>query len=332
MALRLAINGFGRIGRAAFKVALEHKDVEIVALNDLTDNETLAHLLKYDSVYGIYPHEIGHSEQGISVDGKEYTVLSEKDPSLLPWKELEVDVVIESTGHFRTKEKAHAHIDAGAKRVVISAPPKGGEVDTFVISVNDEQLKDQQIVSNASCTTNCIAPPVRVLHSAFGIKKAMMTTIHSYTADQNLVDGPHKDLRRARGAAINIVPTSTGAAIATTETIPELKGTFDGMAVRVPTPVGSLSDITMLMAKEVTVDEINNAFKQAAADSRYKGILMVTEDPIVSSDIIGNPHASIVDLTLTKVVGGDLAKVVAWYDNEWGYSHTLVKLALQMKR
>lgn len=332
MALRLAINGFGRIGRAAFKVALEKKDIEIVALNDLTDNETLAHLLKYDSVYGIYPHQVSYSDEDITVDGKKYRVLSEKDPSLLPWKELGVDVVIESTGHFRSKEKAQAHVDAGAKRVIISAPPKGGDVDTFVLSVNDELLKDQPIISNASCTTNCIAPPVRVLHSAFGIKKAMMTTIHSYTADQNLVDGPHKDLRRARAAAMNIVPTSTGAAIATTETVPDLKGKFDGMAVRVPTPVGSLSDLTMVMEKSVTVDEVNSAFKQAAADSRYKDILMVTDDPIVSSDIVGNPHASIVDLGLTKVVDGDLVKVVAWYDNEWGYSHTLVQLALQLNR
>ncbi len=331
MALRLAINGFGRIGRAAFKVALEKKDIEIVALNDLTDTPTLAHLLKYDSVYGIYDKEVSHSEQGIVVDGTEYRVMSEKDPSLLPWKELGVDVVIESTGHFRTREKAQAHIDAGAKRVLISAPPKGGDVDTFVISVNDELLKDQPIISNASCTTNCIAPAIRVLHTHFGIQKAMMTTIHSYTADQNLVDGPHKDLRRARAAAINIVPTSTGAAIATTETIPDLKGKFDGMAVRVPTPVGSLSDITVLLDKTVTADEINQAFTKAAADDRFKDVLMVTEDPVVSTDIIGNPHASIVDLSLTKVVDGNLAKVIAWYDNEWGYSHTLVQLALHTK-
>lgn len=330
MALKLAINGFGRIGRAAFKIALEHGGIDVVALNDLTDTKTLAHLLRYDTVYGKYAPEVTAKERSLVVAGKEYPVFAEKDPSKLPWRDLQVDVVIESTGHFVTKEKASAHLAAGAKHVVISAPAKGGDVDTFVMGVNQEKLKDQQIVSNASCTTNCIAPVAEVLHRSFGIAKAMMTTIHSYTADQNLVDGPHKDLRRARAAAQNIVPTTTGAAIATAETIPALKGVFDGLAVRVPTAVGSLADFSILMKKPVTVDEINAAFREAAESKRYKGVLEVTDEPIVSSDIIGNPHASIVDLSLTKVIDGDFVKVIAWYDNEWGYSNTLVRLCLEL--
>ncbi|MBI5037229.1 MAG: type I glyceraldehyde-3-phosphate dehydrogenase [Candidatus Kerfeldbacteria bacterium] len=330
MGIRIAINGFGRIGRAAFKVALEKKGVEVVALNDLTDTKTLAHLLQYDTAYGVFPKKVTHTDSAIVVEGKTYPVFSEKEPANLPWKKLKVDVVIESTGHFLSQEKAQLHIDAGAKRVVISAPPKGGEVQTFVMGVNSDALGNQTIVSNASCTTNCIAPAAQVLQEAFGIKKAMMTTIHSYTADQNLVDGPHKDLRRARAAAVNIVPTTTGAAIATAETIPALKGKFDGLAVRVPTLVGSLSDMTVLLNRTVTVDEVNEAFRKAAAESRFAGVMTVTEDPIVSSDIVGNPHASIIDLSLTKVVDGNLVKVIAWYDNEWGYSHTLVQLALEI--
>lgn len=330
MSLRLAINGFGRIGRAAFKVALEHPDVEVVALNDLTDTKTLAHLLQYDSVYGRLSRTVTHTVDSLVIDGATFRVFSEKDPAQLPWKELQVDVVIESTGHFLTQEKAMAHIQSGAKHVVISAPPKGGSVETFVMGVNTEALTGQQIVSNASCTTNCIAPAMQVLESEFGITKAMMTTIHSYTADQNLIDGPHKDLRLARAAAVNIVPTTTGAAIATAETIPTLKDKFDGLAVRVPTPVGSLSDITAVMARPITADEVNAAFKKAAASERFAGVLTVTEDPIVSSDIVGNPHASIIDLSLTKVVDGNLLKVIAWYDNEWGYSHTLIRLARQI--
>ncbi|MFH1235737.1 MAG: type I glyceraldehyde-3-phosphate dehydrogenase [Parcubacteria group bacterium] len=324
--IRLAINGFGRIGRAAFKIALETNDLEVVALNDLTDTKTLAHLLKYDSVYGKYDKDVSHSDSEIIVGGAKYPVYAEKEPENLPWKRLQVDVVIESTGHFVKDGKAAAHIRAGAKRVIISAPAKGGNVDTIVLGVNEEKLKGQELISNASCTTNCIAPVVKVLLKEFGIEKVMMTTIHSYTADQNLIDAPHKDLRRARAAAHNIVPTSTGAAIATAETIPELKGLFDGLALRVPTICGSLSDFVFILKKNVTKEEINAAFKKAAASPAYKGILEATEEPIVSSDIIGNPHSSIVDLSLTNVVGGNMVKVVAWYDNEMGYSYRLVEL------
>lgn len=324
MPTKIAINGFGRIGRAAFKIALANKALEVVALNDLTDTKTLAHLLKYDTVYNTYDHEVTYDDQYIIVDGQKYRVLAEKDPAKLPWKEFGVDVVIESTGRFVEKELAAAHLKAGAKRVVISAPAKGSGVDTFVVGVNDNKLSDQKIISNASCTTNCISPVVAVLHSRFGIKKATMTTIHSYTADQNLVDGPHKDLRRARAAAQNIVPTTTGAAVATTETIPELKGLFDGLSIRVPTAVVSLSDITAVMKKNVTAEAINESFIKAAKEPRFHGVLAVTNEQLVSSDFIGNPHATIVDLSLTKVIDGDLLKVVAWYDNEWGYSNTLI--------
>ncbi len=326
MPLRLAINGFGRIGRAAFKIALTKPGIEVVAINDLTDTATLAHLLQYDTVYGKYEKLVKSNDKSLLVEGKEYPVLAEKEPNKLPWKEYGVDVVIESTGRFVKQEQAALHLEAGAKRVVISAPAKGGGVDTFVIGVNDEKLKDQKVISNASCTTNCIAPVIEVVNRKFGIKKAMMTTIHSYTADQNLVDGPHKDLRRARAAAANIVPTSTGAAKATGETVPEVKGKFDGLSIRVPTPVVSISDITMVVNKPVTVEEVNAAFASAVADPRYQGVLDATDEELVSSDFIGNPHASIVDLSLTNVVDGDLLKVVAWYDNEWGYSNTLVRI------
>ncbi|PIS42825.1 MAG: type I glyceraldehyde-3-phosphate dehydrogenase [Candidatus Kerfeldbacteria bacterium CG08_land_8_20_14_0_20_40_16] len=327
--IKLAINGFGRIGRAAFKIALEREDIEIVALNDLTDNETLAHLLKYDTVYGTYPKEIKGTEEGIKVDGNLFRVWEEKEPEKLPWKDLGVDVVLECTGKFRKVEDAELHLKAGAKQVILSAPAKGEGVNSFVIGVNDEEFDSQKdkIVSNASCTTNSVAPVMKVLNEAFGVKKAMLTTIHSYTADQNLIDGPHKDLRRARAAAQNIVPTSTGAAKATGETIPDLKGKFDGMAVRVPTIDVSLSDLTVLLNKEVTEEEVNKEFKKAAKNSRYKGILAVTEEPLVSSDFIKNNHSTIVDLSLTKVVDKDLLKVIAWYDNEWGYACRLVELA-----
>ncbi|MFA5051621.1 MAG: type I glyceraldehyde-3-phosphate dehydrogenase [Patescibacteria group bacterium] len=326
MSIKLAINGFGRIGRAAFKIALTKPGIEVVAINDLTDTATLAHLLQYDTVYEKFGKLVKSTEKAIVVDGKEYPVLAEKEPAKLPWKEYGVDVVIESTGRFVKKELASAHLEAGAKRVVISAPAKGGGVDTFVLGVNDSQLKDQEIISNASCTTNCIAPVIEIVNRVFGIKKAMMTTVHSYTADQNLVDGPHKDLRRARAAAANIVPTSTGAAIATGETVPAVKGKFDGLSIRVPTPVVSLSDITMVVSRPVTKEEVNAAFIAAKEEKRYKEVLDVTQEKLVSSDFIGNPHASIVDLSLTNVVDGDLLKVVAWYDNEWGYSNTLVRI------
>ncbi len=329
--VKMAINGFGRIGRQAFKIALEKSEIEIVAINDLSGAEVLSKLLKYDSNYGKFPHEISFDDTHIIVDGKSYLVSSEKDPSLLPWKKLEVDVVIECTGRFTDSEKAGAHLAAGAKKVIISAPAKDeGMTKTFVLGVNGEDYSGESIISNASCTTNCIAPVAHVLETQFGIEKAMMTTIHSYTAEQNLVDGPppgghSNDLRRARAAAINIVPTTTGAAISATETIPSLKGMFDGMAIRVPTPVGSLTDFTMLLKKDVTVEDINNAFIKASTNPLYKDRLVVTDEQIVSSDIVGNPASAIVDLSLTKVVGGNLVKVIAWYDNEFGYSNRLVE-------
>lgn len=324
--IKVAINGFGRIGRAAFKIALEHKEIELVAVNDLSDNKTLAHLLKYDSVYGKFKYEIEADNQYLTVDGQKIRFLAVKEPTELPWKELGVDVVLECTGIFRTKEKAGAHLTAGAKKVILSAPGKDAEIKTFVIGVNEEKYNGEEIINNASCTTNCVAPVMAVIKEKWGIKKAMMTTIHSYTADQNLIDGSHKDLRRARSAAINIVPTSTGAAKATGETIPELKGKFDGLAVRVPTPVVSLSDFTILTEKPVTKEELNQAFKEAAKNPKFKNVLAVTEDPIVSTDLIGDPHSSIVDLSLTQVVDGDLVKVIAWYDNEWGYACRLVEM------
>ncbi len=330
--LKVAINGFGRIGRSAFKVALDHhkNEVDIVGINDLTDSKTLAHLLKYDTAYGVYQRKISSDEKNIIVDAKKYRVYAERDPANLPWGQLDVDVVIESTGRFTSREGSMGHIKAGAKRVVISAPVEGGEVSTYLIGVNAEEDKGhEQIINNASCTTYCIATVAAVMTEKFGVLKAMMTTIHSYTADQNLQDGPHKDLRRARAAAENIIPTSTGAAIATTETIPELKGLFDGMAIRVPTPIGSISDFTFLLKRKVSVEVINEAFKEAAAKPLYKEIIAVTEEPLVSSDIIGRTESAIVDLSLTQVVDGDLVKVFAWYDNELGYSHRLVEQVIR---
>ena len=330
--LKVAINGFGRIGRSAFKVALDnHKDeVEIVGINDLTDAATLAHLLKYDTAYGIYDKEVSSSGNNIVVEGKKYEVFAEKDPAALPWRERVVDVVIESTGRFADKEGSSGHIKAGAKRVVISAPAKGEGVGTYLIGVNaDKDDGSEQIINNASCTTNCIAPVAAIMNAKFGVAKALMTTIHSYTSDQNIQDGPHKDLRRARAAAANIVPTSTGAAIATTEAVPELKGLFDGQAIRVPTIVGSISDFTFLLKKKTTVEEVNKAFKEASATPLYKGILAASEEPLVSSDIVGRTESSIVDLPLTQVVDGDLVKVFAWYDNEMGYSHRLVEQVIR---
>lgn len=353
--IRIAINGFGRIGRSAFKIALTKPELEVVAINDLTDPAILAHLLRYDSSYGPYEKTVSsddkkekanpmimsagsiivHDGPDASVGtGKRYPVFSEKDPSMLPWKDLNVDVVLESTGRFITTELASAHVKAGAKKVIISAPAKDeGITPTFVIGVNHEQYKGEQVISNASCTTNCITPVIAILHSKFGIKKMMMSTIHSYTAEQNLVDGPppggkSSDLRRARAAAENIIPTSTGATIATTEALPELKGLLGGAAYRVPTPVGSLSDFTMILAKKVTVEEVNNAFIEMAKHPMWQNVLQVTREQIVSSDIVGNPHSAIVDLSLTQVVDGDMVKVVAWYDNEFGYSNRFVEQAI----
>ncbi len=326
--INIAINGFGRIGRTSARIILEkHKDINLVAVNDLTDNKTLAHLLKHDTQYREFNHKIEYDDEHLIIDGVKIKSFAEKDPSKLPWDELGVDVVLECTGFFTNEEGASGHIKAGARRVIISAPPKGA-MDTFVIGVNHDKLGDQEIISNASCTTNCVTPVAAVLQDVFGIEKAMMTTIHSYTGDQNLQDGPHKDLRRARAAAQNIVPTTTGAAKSATEVIPELKGLFDGLAIRVPTPVVSLTDFTMLLKKNVTVDDVNNAFKDAAQNPLYKGILEVTEEELVSSDFIGNPASAIVDLKLTQVVGNNLVKVIAWYDNEYGYSNRLVEMAI----
>lgn len=329
--IKVGINGFGRIGRQAFKVALEHDEVEVVGINDLTTTSVLAHLLKYDSIYHRYGKKVEFDETNIIVDGKKYPVFAEKEPEKLPWGKLGVDVVIESTGRFTDSEKASAHLKAGARKVIISAPAKDeGITPTIVLGVNHDKYDGAAIISNASCTTNCIAPVLDVLQKKFGVEKAFMSTIHSYTAEQNLVDGPppggkSNDLRRARAAAVNIIPTTTGAAISATQAIPELKGKFDGVAFRVPTPVGSLSDFTLLLKKNVTKEEVNQAFTDASNEDHYRGILEVTNEQIVLQDIVGNPASSIVDLSLTQVVDGNFVKVIAWYDNEFGYSHRLVE-------
>ena len=326
---RVAINGFGRIGRAAFKILLEKPDIEVVAINDLTESDILAHLLRYDTAYGHYKKTVATESGALLIDGKKFPVFAEPDPKKLPWKKLAVDVVLECTGRFTDTVSAQQHILAGAKKVILSAPTKDGDdaTPTFLIGVNEDTYQRQDVLSNASCTTNSLAPIAKILHDTFGIEKALMTTIHSYTADQNIQDGPHKDLRRARAAAQNIVPTTTGAAIAVTETIPELKGLFDGIAVRVPTIVVSLSDCTFVLKRKTTKEEINQVLKDASLTARYQQVLGVTEEPLVSSDFIGSPYSSIVDLSMTKVVDGDLVKVVAWYDNEWGYSNRLVEMA-----
>lgn len=333
MKTRVAINGFGRIGRSAFKVAFDRNDLEIVAINDIADNKTMAHLLKHDSNYGAYEHEVGYDEKGITVKGQHIAVLAEKDPAALPWKEMKVDVVIESTGFFVKPELAKAHIKAGAKKVVISAPAKGEGATTVVLGVNEDSLESaEDIVSNASCTTNCITPVAAVIENSFGIDKAMMTTIHSYTASQRLQDAPAKDLREARNAAENIVPTTTGASIAAAKALPALEGIFGGLSIRVPTPVVSLSDFVIITKKPVTVESVNEAFKKAAGEPFYQGILAVTEEPLVSSDFIGNSHSAIVDLNLTAVIGDNMLKVIAWYDNEWGYSNRLVETVADVGR
>ena len=327
--VKMAINGFGRIGRNALKIALERKDVEVVAINDLTDTKTLAKLLQYDSSYGIFDEKINFDEENLIIRGKKIRVLSEKDPANLPWKDFAIDVVIESTGLFTDPEKAKAHIIAGAKKVVISAPAKGEGAKTIVIGVNEDAVsKDDVILSNASCTTNCIAPVMKILEDNFGIEKAMMTTVHSYTASQRLQDAPAKDLREARASAENIVPTTTGASKAAALTIPSLQGHFNGLSVRVPTPVVSLADITAVIKTSVTKEELIKVLKKAAAEPYYEGIVDVTEEELVSTDFRGNAHSAIIDLPLTDVVDGNLIKVVAWYDNEWGYSNRLVELAV----
>jgi len=335
MPIKIAINGFGRIGRASFKAALANKNVQVVAVNDLMDNVSLAHLLKYDTVYREYPHEVSGSQEGITVDGKLYPVFEEKDPAKLPWEKLGVQVVLECTGRFTNQEDASGHITAGAKRVILSAPAKDDSTQTLVYGTEQsadclKKNKCDAIVSMASCTTNCISPVMQVLESAFGVDKALMTTIHSYTADQNLVDGSHKDMRRARAAGLNIIPTTTGAAIATTKVVPTLEEKFDGISVRVPTICASLSDITAVLKKNVTAEEVNAAFEQAVKNPLFKNILAVTDKPLVSSDYIGNPYSSIVDLPYTRVIGGNLIKVLAWYDNEWAYSLRLVEMAAEI--
>ena len=333
MKTRVAINGFGRIGRNAFKVSFDRTDLEIVAINDLTDTKTLAHLLKHDSNYGTYGHAVTFDDKNIIVDGKPIPVFAQRDPGLLPWRDLGVDVVIESTGFFVKPELAQAHITAGAKKVVLSAPAKGEGATTVVLGVNEEKLQDAgDIVSNASCTTNCITPVMAVIESNFGIDKSMMTTIHSYTATQALQDAPAKDLREARNAAENIVPTTTGASIAAGIALPAIQGIFGGMSVRVPTPVVSLSDFVIITKEKVTVESVNDAFKKAASEPYYQGILGVTEEELVSSDFIGDSHSAIVDLKLTAVVGDNMLKVVAWYDNEWGYSNRLVEVVADTGR
>lgn len=322
--MKVGINGFGRIGRQVFRI-LHGRGVEVALINDLTDNRTLAHLLKYDSIYRRFPGEVGYDDENIYVDGKAIRATAIKDPKELPWGSLGVDVVVESTGVFTDADKAKAHLEAGAKKVIITAPAKGEDI-TIVMGVNHEQYDPARhhIISNASCTTNSLAPVMKVLEEAFGVEKALMTTVHSYTNDQRVLDLPHKDLRRARAAAINIIPTTTGAAKATALVLPSLKGRFDGTALRVPTATGSISDITALLKREVTAEEVNAALK-AAAEGPLKGILAYTEDEIVLQDIVMDPHSSIVDGKLTKALG-NLVKVFAWYDNEWGYANRVADL------
>lgn len=327
MSVKIGINGFGRIGRNYFRAALANgSELEIVAVNDLTDTKTLAHLLKYDTITGRLDATVERGGDNIVVNGKPIKVLADRDPANLPWRELGVDIVIESTGFFTKAELARKHIAAGAKKVLVSAPATGDNVATLVLGVNENTYDSSihDIISNASCTTNCLAPLAKVFLDNFGIERGLMTTIHAYTADQNLQDGPHSDLRRARAAAVNIIPTSTGAAKALGLVIPELVGKLDGYALRVPVPTGSITDLTVTASRPVTVDEVNAAYK-SAAEGALKGILSYTEDPIVSSDIVGDPHSSIFDAGLTKVIG-DQVKVASWYDNEWGYSNRLVDI------
>ncbi len=343
--IRVAINGYGRIGRVAHRIIIQKysSEIEVVALNagSSTDLKGWMYLLKYDSNYGVLPAELSVKENtdstkkdllgSLIVNGKEIPVYSQKDPTLLPWGALGVDTVIESTGVFTRYEKLELHMKAGAKSVVLSAPAKSSEagtVPTYVVSINDDIYKDEKMISNASCTTNCITPVAKVIDQTFGIDKAMMTTVHGYTSDQKLLDGGHSDYRRARSAATNIIPTTTGATKAAAKAYSPLAGIFDGLAIRVPVPVGSLSDFTFLLKRNTTKDEINDALKKASEAEGYKGILAVSEDPLVSSDIVGNPHSSIVDLSLTQVVGGNMAKVIAWYDNEFGYANRLVEQTL----
>ncbi len=328
--VRVAINGFGRIGRMVFRAGWKDPNIQFVALNDLTDTKTLANLLKYDSVHGVFPGTVKATKNALIVRGKKIKVFAEKDPTALPWKEEKIDIVVESTGFFRTVEDCQNHIDAGAKKVLLSAPPKG-DMPLFVIGVNEKDYRKSKhhIISNASCTTNCLAPLVKILDDAFGIQKGFMTTVHSYTGDQKLVDAPHKDMRRGRSAAMNIVPTTTGAAKAVTKVMPHLKGKLDGMAMRVPTVDGSITDFVFVAKKSASVEEINAVVKKAAA-GRFKGIVEYTEEPIVSRDIVGNPHSSIFDAQSTMMIDKKFFKIVSWYDNEWGYSNRMVAMLKKM--
>jgi len=336
MPTRIAINGFGRIGRCAFKIGFDNPEIEIVSINDLMPIENAVYLLKYDTAYGIYNKEVSIKDGNIVVNGKTIKYLSEKEPTKLPWKEQEIDIVFECTGRFVKDGSAKVHVESGAKKVILSAPAKGeGNIPTFLMGVNHESYLGQNIISNASCTTNCIAPVLHVMQKNFGVTKSVMNTIHATTNTEAVVDstppGGGDDLRRGRASAHNMVPTTTGAAIAATKALPELADCFDGTAVRVPIIVGSISDIVMVTKRNVTVEEVNNAFKKAAQDPFYKNVLAVSENEnLVSSDIIGNPFSSIVDLELTKVIGGDLVKVVAWYDNEWGYANRMIDMAIHI--
>jgi len=337
VASRIAINGFGRIGRQALRAIIErHPDLEIVAVNDLGDAKTASHLFRYDSTYGHYPGSVQNTADALTIDGRTVKLLQERDPAKLPWKALDIDLVIESTGFFTDASKAKAHIDAGARRVIISAPAKNEDI-TIVLGVNEDQFDPakHKIVSNASCTTNCLGPPLKVLHDALGVVKGTMTTVHSYTNDQRILDFPHEDLRRARAAAINIIPTTTGAAKAIYLVIPDMKGKLDGYALRVPTPTVSIVDLVVETQKPTSKDDVNALFRTAADGKRMKGILGVTDEPLVSTDFKGDSRSSIVDAQLTLVVGGNLVKVVAWYDNEWGYScriADLVSFVLEKER
>lgn len=330
MPVRIGINGFGRIGRNFLRASVGNSEIDVVAINDLTDSKTLAHLLKYDSVHGIFNAEVGSTDKSIIVNGKEIKVLAITEPSQLPWRDLKVDLVLESTGRFTDRAGAMKHIDAGARWVIISAPAKDPDV-TICMGVNEDMLdrEKHRIISNASCTTNCLAPVAKVIHKEFGILRGLMTTIHSYTNDQRILDLPHKDLRRARAAALNMIPTTTGAAKAVGLVLPELKGKLDGMAIRVPTPNVSVVDLVAELSKEATIEDINNALKTASEGS-MKGIIQYSEEPLVSTDLNGNPHSAIVDATVTKVIEGKMAKIIAWYDNEWGYSSRLRDLMLYL--
>ncbi len=338
--IRVAINGFGRIGRAFLKVAKEREELDVVVINDLGEAKNFAYLLKYDTAYGVSPFEVSANEQGTAliVDGKEIAFISEKEPTKLPWKEMNIDVVVEGTGHYTSSEKAQAHIDAGAKRVVVTAPIKDKtdsriQGETILIAMNEDKLKNCPISSNASCTTNAASPLIAILDETIGIEKALLNTVHAYTASQALVDGPSKkDLREGRAAAENIIPSSTGAAIALTKVATQLAGKFDGISIRVPVVTGSIVDVTFISKKETTAEEVNDILKKAATDPRWKGIFTVTEEDLVSHDIIGNRHASIADLAFTRVVGGNLVKVLAWYDNEMGYTYTLVEHVIKAGR